>query len=183
MAIQWTPNLGHVLIQSVSFSMGGDDRPYWYCTKCRYRFLADEPSRDTVCNRQCSAFSDAKYTALCDRDFPFLQNDNEAPMVTDVFADGSLSLRDRVAPFRTKLNGEWKKILDDFVTECADDGDDYNDLGFGDFLRQLVQRADCDIYDRWTCPSTDFELKRKEGEVIDSYNGDLLEMWSQLTTS
>lgn len=182
MSIHWTAGFGHDLIQSVSFSVGGDDRPYWYCTKCRYRLLADEPSRGTVCNRECTAFSKAKYAALCDRDFPFLQNDEEARLIMDAFDDASLSMCDRVAPFREKLNGEWQKILDDLVAECEDDGDDYNDLVFSDFLRQLVQRADCDIYDRWACPSTDFELKRREGQVVDSYNADYLNLWSQFTT-
>lgn len=185
MSAHWTSGLGHALIQSMSFSMGGDDRPYWYCTKCRYRLSADEPSSGTVCNHQCSAFSEEKYAALCDRDFPFLQDDDEACMVTDVFDDTSLPIRDRVAPFREKLNGEWTKILDDFVEGCEDEedyGSYYYDGYFSDFLQQLVERADCDIYDRWACPSTDFELKRQEGQVVDSYNGDYLEMWSQFTT-
>lgn len=172
--LQWTKDFSHALINKIEISIGGDDKPAFYCTACGARF---EERPVGACNAQRQRFVQSRFDALVHRLFPFLADNgalrerldgalqnNHFSEAVDLFVD--FMSDDQRVEWQSRLDNVEEALLHLYGIEQH-----YFATDLDDFLQRLLADDKSTCFECWQCDSEQFEHTRRPGTVLDARYG------------
>ena len=150
-------HIGSKLIGSVTLSIGGDIVPRYYCSECHN----GTDTQPEICGAEILQYNENKAEQYYMENL--IQHNN--------YKDWESAKTNLCSPANIGEDQEqhYTSLLDSCFWET--------DQTFEDYISEV---HDCN--DRSICHSTEFELKKQPGVVIDKHCGDYLRLWEELAS-